>query len=132
MLFAIVPAPPPTRKNQRTTSCPAPISANVPYQRGSRLIFSAFECVSIVSAFTSQQTQPVFRALNFQIMHQSPQSNARCDPDEKLSLRIIKGKVRFGESPKPSRRGDRSPGVCGRHGRRYTVISLNFSVAVRG
>ncbi len=33
---------------------PAPISANVPYQRGSRLIFSAFECVSIVSSFTSQ------------------------------------------------------------------------------
>jgi hypothetical protein len=56
MLLAIVPAAPPTRKNQRTTSCPAPISANVPYQRGSRLILSAFECVSIVSSFTSQQT----------------------------------------------------------------------------
>src|SRR3989442_13972231 len=95
MPFATVPAPPPTRKNQRTTSCPAPISANVPYQRGSRLIFSAFECVSIVSSFTSQQTEPVFRALNVQIVHQSPQSKARCDPDEKLSLRIIKGKVRF-------------------------------------
>src|SRR5438105_5264792 len=65
MLFAIVPAAPPTRKNQRTTSCPAPISANVPYQRGSRLIFSALECVSIVSSFTSQQTQPVFRAHDF-------------------------------------------------------------------
>src|SRR5213595_1692735 len=75
MLFAIVPAAPPTRKNQRTTSCPAPISANVPYQRGSRLIFSAFECVSIVSSFTSQ-TWPVFRALNVQIVHQSPQSKA--------------------------------------------------------
>jgi hypothetical protein len=56
MLFAIVPAPPPTRKNQRTTSCPAPISAKVPYQRGSRLIFSAFECVSTISSFTSLQT----------------------------------------------------------------------------
>src|SRR6266699_2273372 len=76
MLFAIVPAAPPTRKNQRTTSCPAPISANVPYQRGSRLILSAFECVSIVSSFTSQQTYPVFRAFNVQIMHQSPQSKA--------------------------------------------------------
>ena len=30
MLFAIVPAAPPARKNQRTTSWPAPISANVP------------------------------------------------------------------------------------------------------
>ena len=32
MLLAIVPAAPPTRKNQRTTSCPAPISAKVPYR----------------------------------------------------------------------------------------------------
>ena len=46
MLLAIVPAAPPTRKNQRTTSWPAPISANVPYQRGSRLICSAFCSVS--------------------------------------------------------------------------------------
>ena len=33
MLLAMVPAAPPTRKNQRATSCPAPISANVPYLR---------------------------------------------------------------------------------------------------
>src|SRR6266446_4076216 len=52
MLFATVPAAPPTRKNQRTTSCPAPISAKVPYQRGSRLIFSALEWVSVGSSFT--------------------------------------------------------------------------------
>src|SRR5262249_12351144 len=52
MLLATVPAAPPTRKNQRTTSCPAPISANVPYQRGSRLILSALEWVSIASCFT--------------------------------------------------------------------------------
>src|SRR5690349_11532197 len=52
MLFAIVPAAPPTRKNQRTTSCPAPISANVPYHRGSRLILSALEWVSIGFSFT--------------------------------------------------------------------------------
>src|SRR4029077_5682516 len=83
MLFAIVPAAPPTRKNQRTTSCPAPISANVPYQRGSRLIFSAFECVSIVSSFPSQQTYPAFPALYVQIVHQSPQSKARRSPDVK-------------------------------------------------
>src|ERR1043166_5769229 len=49
MLFATVPAAPPTRKNQRTTSCPAPISAKVPYQRGSRLILSALEWVSIIA-----------------------------------------------------------------------------------
>src|SRR5881227_1371089 len=46
MLFAIVPAAPPTRKNQRATSCPAPISANVPYFELSRLMRSAFWCVS--------------------------------------------------------------------------------------
>src|SRR6266850_6390540 len=55
MLFATVPAAPPTRKNQRTTSCPAPISAKVPYQRGSRLIFSALEWVSRTSSFTASE-----------------------------------------------------------------------------
>src|SRR6185436_623221 len=43
--LAIVPAAPPTRKNQRATSWPAPISANVPYFSGSRLTCRAFECV---------------------------------------------------------------------------------------
>src|SRR5437868_6774378 len=79
ILLAMVPAAPPTRKNQRTTSCPAPISAKVPYQRGSRLILSAFEWVSMVSSFTSQQISPVFRALNVQAVHQSPQGKARED-----------------------------------------------------
>src|SRR6266513_602004 len=97
MLFAIVPAAPPTRKNQRTTSCPAPISANVPYQRGSRLIFSAFECVSIVYSFTGQQTRPVFRALNVQIVQQPPQSKARCDPDEKTAQQFVPRTVKFGQ-----------------------------------
>ncbi len=46
MLLAIVPAAPPTRKNQRATSCPAPISAKVPYLVLSRLIWTAFWCVS--------------------------------------------------------------------------------------
>ncbi len=46
MLLAIVPAAPPTRKNQRATSCPAPISAKVPYFVLSRLIWMAFWCVS--------------------------------------------------------------------------------------
>src|SRR5207247_5146691 len=40
--LAIVPAAPPTRKNQRATSCPAPISAKLPYFVVSRLIWSAF------------------------------------------------------------------------------------------
>src|SRR5207249_5095430 len=53
MLFATVPAAPPTRTNQRTTSCPAPISAKVPYQRGSILILSALEWVSIGASFTA-------------------------------------------------------------------------------
>src|SRR3954447_22067300 len=44
--FATVPAAPPARKNQRATSCPAPISAIVPYQRRSRLICRAFCRVS--------------------------------------------------------------------------------------
>ena len=35
--LAIVPAAAPTRKNQRATSCPAPISAKTPYQSGLRL-----------------------------------------------------------------------------------------------
>src|SRR5260370_41924016 len=109
MLFAIVPAAPPTRKNQRTTSCPAPISANVPYQRGSRLIFSAFECVSIVSSFTSQQTWLVFRALNVQIVHQSPQSKARCDRTRKPVKNLDQGLVRDSEGAgikqSPSQRG---------------------------
>src|SRR5438093_5807832 len=42
MLLAMVPAAPPTWKNQRATSCPAPISAMAPYFAGSRLIASAF------------------------------------------------------------------------------------------
>src|SRR6516225_9920069 len=57
MLLATVPAAPPTLKNQRTTSCPAPISANVPYHRGSRLILSALEWVSTTSCFTERQQE---------------------------------------------------------------------------
>src|SRR5258705_2188379 len=42
MVLATVPAAPPTAKNQRATSCPAPISASVPYQLVSRLSCKAF------------------------------------------------------------------------------------------
>src|SRR5438046_9435063 len=45
----MVPDAPPTWKNQRATSCPAPISANVPYLFGSRLIWSAFCSVPGIS-----------------------------------------------------------------------------------
>src|SRR3989441_10894168 len=45
IVFATVPAAPPTRKNQRATSCPAPISAKVPYFAASTLMRSAFSCV---------------------------------------------------------------------------------------
>ena len=43
--LAIVPAAAPTRKNQRATSCPAPISAKTPYQSGLRLTDRAFLAV---------------------------------------------------------------------------------------
>src|SRR2546422_790221 len=42
IVLATVPAAPPTEKNQRATSCPPPISANVPYRVASRLSASAF------------------------------------------------------------------------------------------
>src|SRR5206468_6070880 len=47
MVLAIVPAAPPTRKNRRATSWPAPISAKVPYLVTSRLIWRAFSSVPI-------------------------------------------------------------------------------------
>src|SRR4029079_10337766 len=50
MVFATVPAPPPARKSHRATSWPAPISAMVPYQRGSRLIRRAFCRVSAAAS----------------------------------------------------------------------------------
>src|SRR5712691_7336991 len=42
MVLAMVPAAPPTWKSQRATSCPAPISAMVPYLARSRLSSRAF------------------------------------------------------------------------------------------
>src|SRR3954468_2165943 len=58
MDFATVPAAPPARKNQRATSCPAPISAIVPYQRRSRLICSAFCSVSAPASMESPPAVP--------------------------------------------------------------------------
>src|SRR5262245_37280158 len=47
MVLATVPAAPPTTKNQRATSWPAPISAIVPYLLLSRLSASAFSWVAV-------------------------------------------------------------------------------------
>src|SRR2546426_10617130 len=47
MVLATVQAAPPTRKNRRATSWPAPISAKVPYLFASRLIRRAFSSVPI-------------------------------------------------------------------------------------
>src|SRR5580704_2995225 len=45
MVFAMVPEAPPAWKKCRATSCPAPISAKVPYFRSSRLIVRALRLV---------------------------------------------------------------------------------------
>src|SRR5579862_2019750 len=58
MALAMVPAAPPTRKNQRATSWPAPISASVPYITGSRLTFSALKCVSTFCCVMAVRTSP--------------------------------------------------------------------------
>src|SRR5690348_8797965 len=62
MVFAIVPDAPPTRKNLRATSCPAPISAKVPYLAESRLMRRAFSSVPIsiwgFIHFSTDDSQP--------------------------------------------------------------------------
>ncbi len=57
VLLAMVPLAPPARKNQRATSCPAPISAKTPYLLASRLICRAFWCVSVGSFIALNQAQ---------------------------------------------------------------------------
>jgi|GEM_PF-5895872 len=51
MDFAMVPAAPPTEKNERATSWPPPISANVPYAGASKFSASAFCRVVTESLF---------------------------------------------------------------------------------
>src|ERR1700756_4690290 len=98
MLLAIVPAAPPTRKNQRTTSCPAPISAKVPYQRGSRLILSAFEWVSSGSSFTeNRRCTKLLGGRNARVSISADQQVDASGATEWMG---------FGWQPKPSRRGD--------------------------
>src|SRR6266481_2685980 len=50
MVLATVPEAPPTRRNHRATSCPAPISAKEPKIVGSRLRVRALWCASSWSA----------------------------------------------------------------------------------
>src|SRR6266545_6072118 len=49
IVLAMVPDAPPTWKKQLATSCPAPISANVPYLVGSRLTLRALSRVAKTS-----------------------------------------------------------------------------------
>src|SRR3989442_13008506 len=56
MVFATVPAAPPTAKNHRATSWPPPISANVPYFVGSRLSATAF--CRVLEAASSMMERP--------------------------------------------------------------------------
>src|SRR3954447_3000263 len=90
MLLAIVPAAPPTRKNQRATSCPAPISANVPYFVASRLIWSAFwwvssrfDCMAILLLFKSGRVplNDVVEGGNGRVKPRTPPGPARPEPD---------------------------------------------------
>src|ERR1700704_3023684 len=65
MVFATVPAAPPTWKNRRATSWPAPISAKVPYFFASRLIWNAFLLVpTSISAFIRTQDVDICLLLN--------------------------------------------------------------------
>src|SRR5437764_3631410 len=62
MVFATVPAAPPTWKKRRATSCPAPISAKVPYFFASRFIWNAFLSVPrSISAFIVPQDEGLWR-----------------------------------------------------------------------
>src|SRR5215471_4444404 len=69
--FATVPAAAPAWKNQRTTSCPAPISAKVPYFASSRLILRAFRFVVNSSVdsigFSGKARIPLYQERNYQL-----------------------------------------------------------------
>src|SRR5206468_3498207 len=62
IVLATVPAALPTEKNQRATSWPPPISANVPYARASRLSASAFcRVVGVFTLVAQTETPPAYR-----------------------------------------------------------------------
>src|ERR1043165_1259198 len=106
MVLATVPAAPPTRKKQRATSWPAPISAKVPYLLASTLICSAFWFVSSLPVVIIALQYPdklgraragfdmfryVFRAIVFRLQtpaefgqvpcQQAPITKTRVQPD---------------------------------------------------
>src|SRR6266851_46586 len=63
MVLATVPDAPPTTRNQRATSCPAPISAKEPKVDGSRFKVSALRWVSTFSmeGMAKLQSAPLLR-----------------------------------------------------------------------
>src|SRR3954463_6470965 len=68
IVFATVPDAPPTWKKRRATSCPAPISAKVPYFSASKLIWNAFLFVpTSISAFIRGQDVDKSRLLNLRL-----------------------------------------------------------------
>src|ERR1700730_1819596 len=125
MLLATVPAAPPTRKNQRATSWPAPISAMVPYLPLSRLSASAFCRVPVGCASTPPIVRDPLRLCNaaracvptISVCRQSPGVGGGVPPPDTLS-RIPLGHsgpprdIGFGlrESPQKTRvRGGNPP-----------------------
>src|SRR6266481_6431245 len=72
MVFATVPAAPPTEKNHRATSWPPPISANVPYVVASRLSASAFCRVLEAALSMGRLLRWAGRAVNEDRRHGSP------------------------------------------------------------
>src|SRR5438034_9723075 len=84
MVFATVPAAPPTAKNHRATSWPPPISAKVPYFAGSRLSATAFR--RVLEAASSMMERPENR-------RQHPAT-----PSRRLSTPVLP-EVRVGERP---------------------------------
>src|SRR5580692_2038334 len=75
MVLATVPEAAPTRRNQRATSWPAPISANDPKIWGSRLMESAFWWVSIGSEMDTVWLQKRFE--------RRPSENANTEDNER-------------------------------------------------
>ena len=84
MLLAMVPAAPPTRKNQRTTSCPAPISAKVPYHCASRLTLRALLWVS-----TDSVVKLLFTKTAFVVLGKQESSQRYCYPPKTFILSLV-------------------------------------------
>src|SRR6266498_4835830 len=89
MVLATVPAAPPTTKNQRATSWPAPISAIVPYLLLSRLRASAF-CLVLVGRASMpriviEQSRVCNPARGFEARRQSPGGAGGFPPRTTLS-----------------------------------------------